>query len=104
MPVPTTNDDDACRRIWASVIIQALIDATAQPRNPSGQVFKAQARAWFVAEHGTTAQDFEEACLHANMDPIRVRNFLLRYDGPPLTLHLLSRMRDAFLDGDSDAN
>jgi hypothetical protein len=30
-----------------------------------------------------------------------VRTFIKNYDGPPLTLHIMSRMRDSFLKGDS---
>lgn len=97
------NDEDASvRRLWASVIIQALIDATSEPATPSARVHKRQAQAWIVAEFGTTAQNFEEVCLAANMDPSRVRTFAKAYDGPPLTLHLLTRMRNNFLKGDAN--
>lgn len=87
-------DEAAYRRLWASVVIQALIDATREPRTPTAAADRQQARAWFEAEVGTTAQNFEEVCLAANFDPARVRNFIARYEGPPLTLHLLSRLRD----------
>lgn len=94
-------DEDAgvMRRLWASVIIQQLIDATTDAKTPHAAVFKRQARAWFTAEVGTTAQDFEEVCMSANVDPIRVRNFIRTYDGPPLTAQRLSRMRDQILTG-----
>jgi hypothetical protein len=42
--------------------------------------------------------------LAADLEPTRVRNFVKRYEGPPLTLHILSRMRDVFLKGDSHEN
>ena len=91
------NDDEATRRLFASVIIQALIDATSDPTTSSGKVHKRQAQAWLTAEFGTTAQDFEDVCFGANMDPHRVKRFARDYAGPPLTLHVLSRMRDNFL-------
>lgn len=99
-----TDDESSYRRMWASVIIQALIDATSEPKTPSAKVHKVQARAWLTAEVGTTAQNFDEVCLAANIEPSRVRTFFKSYDGPPLTLHILSRMRDAVLKERPNAN
>jgi len=95
-----TEDDASIRRLWASVIIQALIDATSEPKTPVAHVNKRQAHAWLTAEFGTTAQNFDEVCLAADLDPTRVRRFAKFYEGPPLTLHLLSRMRNTFLKGE----
>lgn len=94
-----TEDDESVRRLYASVIIQALIDATSEAKTPTTEVHKRQAQAWLAAEFGTTAQDFEDVCFAAHMDPRRVRRFVREYEGPPLTLHVLSRMRDSFLAG-----
>lgn len=99
-----TDDEAAMRRLWASVIIQALIDATAEPTTTEGRVNKDRARAWLSVEVGTTAQDFEEVCLAAGMEPWRVRSFVANYDGPPLNLHILARMRNAILKEPSDAS
>lgn len=98
-----SEDEAALRRLWASVIIQALIDATATPHTPVAAAHKRQAQAWLSVEYGTTAQNFEEVCLAADIEPTRVRNFYKEYDGPPLTLHVLSRMRDNFLKGDAQS-
>lgn len=98
------DDDSSIRRLWASVIVQALIDATCEPKTPSAQVHKRQAQAWLTAEFGTTAQNFDEVCLAADLDPYRVRRFARNYEGPPLTLHILARMRNSFLKGDSLEN
>ncbi len=92
-----SDDDAALRRLWASVIIQALIDATSTPQTPVAAAHKRQAKAWLTVEYGTTAQNFEEVCLAADIEPSRVRNFVKDYEGPPLTLHVLARMRDSFL-------
>lgn len=97
-----TEDDAAVRRLWASVLIQALIDATSEPKTPQGRLHKKRAEAWITAEFGTTAQNFESVCLAGNIEPSRVRSFIKSYDGPPLTLHIMSRMRDSFLRGDSN--
>lgn len=99
-----SEDDAARRRLWASVIIQALIDATSAPRTPVGAAHKRQATAWLSVEYGTTAQNFEEVCFAADIEPSRVRNFYKSYEGPPLTLHILSRMRDSFLKGNGIAH
>lgn len=93
------DDDAVLRRLWASVIIQHLIDATCNPTSPAAHVHKRQARAWFVTEVGTTAQDFEEVCMSANVDYARVRAFVREYDGPPLTAQSLARMRNLILSG-----
>jgi hypothetical protein len=102
--VPEYSDDDAHRRLWASVIIQALIDATNDSKNSNRQHEKRQAVAWISTEVGTTAQNFEEVCLAANIEPTLVRNFFKTYEGPPLNLHILVRMRNQFLKGTTDAN
>ena len=95
------SDDLTYRRLWASVVIQALIDATSEPKTPVGHVQKRQALAWLTTEAGVTARDFEEVCLAAEIEPSRVRNFVRNYEGPPLTLHVLTKMRDVAL-GDTD--
>ncbi len=81
-------------RLWASVIIQALIDATATNTTPEETVAKQQAHAWFVATSGEAARDFIDVCLAANFEPEIVRNFYTNYSGPPLTMHELARRRN----------
>ncbi len=100
--MPDTDDDAARRRLWASVIIQSLIDATAEPKTSHAKVYRSQARAWLLSEAGTTAQNFEAVCLAAEIPPDRVRAFIKNYEGPPLTLHLLSRMRNDILNADDN--
>ncbi len=88
------------RRLWASVIIQALIDATSQPKNPRAKVEKDRAHSWITTSVGTTAQDFESVCMAAEFEPNTVRQFYLTYEGPPLSIHQLAKMRDKSLKGD----
>lgn len=92
------------RRLWASVIIQALIDATAPSTTPQVRADRKRARDWILLETGTTAQDFEAICAAAEIPPSRVRNFIQTYEGPPLNLHILSRMRNQILAGETDAS
>jgi hypothetical protein len=97
------DDQKSERRLWASVIIQALKDATCVPTSPSAEVEKRQAIAWFTASVGVTADNFETVCLAAEIPPDRVRLFFQRYNGPPLTDHVLTRLRNSILQGESDA-
>ena len=90
----TTDDDYTHRRLWASVIIQALIDATSEPKLPAAQVEKSRAHSWFVTESGTTAQNFEAVCLAADLEPGMVRKFYMAYEGGPLTIRDLVRLRN----------
>lgn len=95
--MPETDDEQSQKRLWASVIIQALIDATAIPKTTQAKVYRDQARAWFTTTAGVTAANFEEVCHAAEIPPDRVRRFVREYEGPPLTLHVLSRMRNQIL-------
>lgn len=97
-----TDDEAVHRRLWASVLIQQLIDATSEGKTVSSRVYREQARAWLMTEVGTTAQDFEEVCMAAGFEPGTIRKFIKNYEGPPLTLHVLSRMRNAILNGETE--
>lgn len=99
-----TDEEADYRRLWSSVIIQALIDATSEPTRSAARAEKARAVAWITASVGTTAQDFEEVCLAANVEAQRVRSFFKTYVGPPLTLHMLSRWRKELLKENTDAD
>lgn len=89
------NDDDYThRRLWASVIIQALIDATSKTSTTAAKVNRSRAHNWFTTESGTTAQNFEAVCLAADLEPTIVRKFYLSYKGEPLTTRDLVRLRD----------
>ena len=64
--------------MFLCVILQALLDATKQPYKgePSeARIERDRATAWFFASIGTTAQDFEEVCTNAGVDPNYMRDF-----------------------------
>lgn len=92
--MPEYDDEALHRRLYAAVIIQALIDATASVTKKRDILVRDQARAWFNASVGVTAQDFNAVCAAADIDADRVRTFVRTYEGPPLTLHKLSQLRD----------
>lgn len=98
--MPELDDEARMRRLWASVIIQSLIDATAEAPALQVQADRKRARDWIFAEAGVTAQDFEAVCLAADIQPSRVRAFIQNYEGPPLNLHILSRLRNEMLGKD----
>lgn len=69
------------RSLFLCVILQALLDAT-KPEYP-GEPRKAalerdRAKAWFFASFGTTAEDFEEVCINAGVDPDYMRDFAFK--------------------------
>ena len=66
------------KSLFLCVILQALLDATkpeyaGEPKNV--MIERDRAKAWFFASYGTTAQDFEEVCDHAGVDPEYMRDF-----------------------------
>ncbi len=89
-----TEEEWGIKRLWASVVVQALIDATQKPASKPAAHSKAQAHAWLTTDVGVTAENFEAVCLAADLEPSTVRRFYLQYDGPPLTIHSLARLRD----------
>ena len=101
------TDDEATdlsnyKRLYCAVILQAVIDATSEPKTIQQQIDRDRARAWFFASAGTTAQAYEEICLLADVEPERLRTFLTNYEGPPLSQHALSRLRDSINKGGSN--
>ena len=66
------------RTLFLCVILQALLDATkvayeGEPKE--ARIDRDRATAWFFASIGTTAQDFEEVCTNAGVDPDYMRDF-----------------------------
>jgi hypothetical protein len=94
-----TEEPHAYRRLWASVIIQALIDATAQPKTAAARLDRDRAVAWITTSVGVTAQNFESVCYAAEFEPETVRTFFQKYEGPPLSVHQLAKLRDKNLKG-----
>lgn len=93
------NEYDPERRLWASVIIQALIDSSQQIES----IERDQARAWFLASAGTTADNFNAVCLAAGFDPNQVRDFY-KQNSIHLTRRQLSKLRNEMLKEEGDAD
>ena len=69
------------KTLFLTVILQALLDAT-KPRydgEPTNSILERErAIAWFFASVGTTAEDFEEVCTNAGVDPDYMRDFAVK--------------------------
>ena len=56
-----------CRALWASVAMQAIIDAKSQSKKPTMQRIRESARSWIQPE-GEEKSDFEMVCEFAGID------------------------------------
>ena len=61
------GDEDLCRAMWLAVIVQALIDATGNPRN---EWDKLEARRWLEGRNCSTS-DFAAVCDLAGIDSVK---------------------------------
>lgn len=66
------------KTLFLAVILQALLDATkpgyeGEPEN--AVLERDRARAWFFASIGVTAEDFNEVCDNAGVNPAYMRKF-----------------------------
>jgi|TARA_A100001201_G_C3967805_1_gene164655 glutaminase len=69
------------RTLFLCVILQALLDASKRAYNgePKESILERdRAIAWFFASVGTTAEDFEEVCTNAGVDPDYMRDFAVK--------------------------
>lgn len=69
------------RTLFLAVILQALLDATKPQYNGEPEqveLDRRQAKAWFSASVGVTAQDFTDVCDLAGVDPEYTREFAFK--------------------------
>lgn len=67
--------------LYISVILQALLDLLKVEREEEASSItleRNQARAWFFASIGVTADDFDAVCTYAGLEPSKVRSFALK--------------------------
>ncbi len=67
--------------LYISVILQALLDLLKVEREEEASSItleRDQARAWFFASIGVTADDFNTVCTYAGLEPRKVRSFALK--------------------------
>lgn len=75
--IPET-DDDLCRALWLSVILQALLDARSKSAKPCYRKSRQEAREWFGLEGEQEVDDFAFTCELAGIDPIKMKKVVLR--------------------------
>jgi len=67
-------DPTGDRALWQSVIMQAAIDATGNPKDIKGKIERAKTIAWFSLEN----EDFLMVCQFANFEPNSIISGLRR--------------------------
>ena len=84
-PIPE-GDDDLCRALWLSVIIQAVNDAKSNRSRPCYKKDRLCALKWIKGTRDNDREDFEEVCELAGVDPIKLRRIIDKAlaDGCPL--------------------
>ena len=73
--IETKDHESPERALFLSVILQALLDATQEVKNPHGHIYRERARAWFFCSVGVTCDNFETVCDYAGMDVGYTRSF-----------------------------
>ena len=63
------------RRLFLSVILQALLDVSKKIITPQDKVNKARAESWFFTSVGVTCENFESVCQMAGVQPSKARSF-----------------------------
>ena len=73
--IETKDRESPERALFLSVILQALLDATQEVKNPHSHIYRDRARAWFFCSVGVTCDNFETVCDYAGMDIGYTRTF-----------------------------
>ena len=63
------------RRLFLSVILQALLDVSKKIITPQDKVNKSKAESWFFTSVGVTCENFESVCQMAGVQPSKARSF-----------------------------
>ena len=63
------------KRLFLSVILQALLDVSKNVVTPQDKVNKSRAESWFFTSVGVTCENFESVCQMAGVQPSKARSF-----------------------------
>ena len=63
------------RRLFLSVILQALLDVSKKIITPQDKANKSRAESWFFTSVGVTCENFESVCQMAGVQPSKARSF-----------------------------
>ena len=89
------------KRLFLSVILQALLDVSKNVITSNDKVNKARAESWFFAEVGVTCENFETVCGMAGVTPSKARSFAYKVIKADNKKFLRNRIRSV-LRGDDD--
>ena len=89
------------KRLFLSVILQALLDVSKNTVTSGDKVNKARAESWFFAEVGVTCENFEMVCGMAGVEPSRARGFAYKVMKADNKRYLRKRIRNV-LRGEDD--
>jgi len=89
------------KRLFLSVILQALLDVSKNIVTSGDKVNKARAESWFFAEIGVTCENFEMVCGMAGVEPSRARGFAYKVMKADNKRYLRNRIRSV-LRGEDD--
>ena len=63
------------KRLFLSVILQALLDVSKNIVTSQDKVNKSRAESWFFTSVGVTCENFESVCQMAGVQPAKARSF-----------------------------
>lgn len=89
------------KRLFLSVILQALLDVSKNIVTSNDKVNKMRAEAWFFSEVGVTCKNFETVCDMAGVQPDKARSFAYKVIHADNKKYLRNRIRSV-LRGDND--
>jgi|TARA_R110001592_G_scaffold93479_1_gene271452 hypothetical protein len=89
------------KRLFLSVILQALLDVSKNVITSNDKVNKARAESWFFAEVGVTCENFETVCGMAGVTPSKARSFAYKVIRADNKKFLRNRIRSV-LRGDNE--
>ena len=89
------------KRLFLSVILQALLDVSKNVITSNDKVNKARAESWFSAEVGVTCENFETVCGMAGVTPSKARSFAYKVIKADNKKFLRNRIRSV-LRGDNE--
>ena len=82
------------KRLFLSVILQALLDVSKNVITPQDKVNKARAESWFFTSVGVTCKNFHSVCQMAGVKPNKARSFAYKVMNASNKYFLRKRIRN----------
>ena len=82
------------RRLFLSVILQALLDVSKKIITPQDKVNKSRAESWFFTSVGVTCENFESVCQMAGVQVTKARSFAYKVMKADNKIYLRQRIRN----------